>query len=139
MGKINSDTRRKALQKMSELLRAGAVMLSDTCPECDLPLFKLKSGEIVCPIHGRIYVARSEEEAERYTMIGVLDSLENIIIKELVELKNKLEKGPRDFDEREQLIRNIVGWLEVIERIERIKRELALTSKSVSSTQSLRR
>ena len=139
MGKINSDTRRKALQKMSELLRAGAVMLSDTCPECGLPLFKLKSGEIVCPIHGKIYVARSEEEAERYTMIGVLDSLENIIIKELVELKNRLEKGPRDFDEREQLIRNIVGWLEVIERIERIKRELALASKSVSSAQGLRR
>ena len=139
MRKANSDTRKKALQKMGELLRAGAVMLSDTCPECGLPLFRLKSGEIVCPTHGRIYVARSEEEAERYTMIGVLDSLENIIIRELVELRNRLEKGPRDFDERELLIRNIVGWLEVIERIERIKKELALTSKGASGTQGLRR
>lgn len=109
---------------MGELLRAGAVMLSDTCPECGLPLFRLRSGETVCPIHGRVYIAKSEEEAERYTIVGVLESLENIVVRELASLRDKVEKGVKDED-REYIIRNIVGWLEVIERIERIKKELA--------------
>ncbi|MGD2142812.1 MAG: Sjogren's syndrome/scleroderma autoantigen 1 family protein, partial [Candidatus Bathyarchaeota archaeon] len=37
-----------SMKSMAELLRSGATMLSRSCPECDSPLFKLKSGDIVC-------------------------------------------------------------------------------------------
>ncbi len=124
--------RAQALKKMSELLRAGAMMLSDTCPQCGLPLFKLRSGEVVCPIHGRVYVARSEEEAEKFTLIGVLDSVEDVIISKLAEVRKGIEQ--RDLDE--DLIRRIIGLLEVIERIERIKREILAEKKGEGSPSS---
>ena len=124
--------RAQALRKMSELLRAGAMMLSDTCPQCGLPLFKLRSGEVVCPIHGRVYVARSEEEVEKFTLIGVLDSVEDVVVSKLAEVRRGIEQKGLD----EDLIRRIIGLLEVIERIERIKREVLSEKKSEGSLSS---
>ncbi len=124
--------RAQALRKMSELLRAGAMMLSDTCPQCGLPLFKLRSGEVVCPIHGRVYVARSEEEAEKFTLIGVLDSVEDVVVSKLAEMRRGIEQKGLD----EDLIRRIIGLLEVIERIERIKREVLSERRSEGSLSS---
>jgi len=33
---------------MAKLLSAGAAMLSETCPKCGTPLFRLKDGNVVC-------------------------------------------------------------------------------------------
>ena len=42
-------SRSEAVKKMAELLKLGAIMLPQKCPvkNCNLPLFKLRSGEIV--------------------------------------------------------------------------------------------
>lgn len=42
-----------SMKKMGELLRQGARMLSDTCPECGTPLFQLSNGEIICSMCNR--------------------------------------------------------------------------------------
>ena len=42
-----------SLKKIGELLRQGARMLSDACPECGTPLFQLSSGEVICPMCNR--------------------------------------------------------------------------------------
>ena len=42
-----------SMKKMGELLRQGARMLGDTCPECGTPLFQLRSGETICPMCNR--------------------------------------------------------------------------------------
>ncbi|HUV54599.1 MAG TPA: Sjogren's syndrome/scleroderma autoantigen 1 family protein [Candidatus Krumholzibacteriaceae bacterium] len=39
-----------SMKKMGELLRQGARMLSDACPECGTPLFQLKNGDTICPM-----------------------------------------------------------------------------------------
>ncbi|MGB9827837.1 hypothetical protein IMZ38_03575 [Thermosphaera chiliense] len=102
---------------MAEYLKAGATMLSLTCPVegCGLPLFKLRSGEIVCAVHGKVHLVKSDEEVkeirERITLIGVLDKLEE---KTLNIIKEQSES--EDVDPRE-----IIGWLEVLERIRRLK------------------
>jgi UPF0148 protein len=41
------------MKKMGELLRQGAIMLSDTCPECGTPLFQLSNGDVICPMCNR--------------------------------------------------------------------------------------
>ncbi|MHA2075239.1 MAG: Sjogren's syndrome/scleroderma autoantigen 1 family protein [Candidatus Hodarchaeales archaeon] len=50
---------------MSTLLLSGATMLADSCPDCNVPLFRKKK-EIFCPRCGRkaIY-AKSEDEIKR--------------------------------------------------------------------------
>ncbi|HEU97496.1 MAG TPA: hypothetical protein ENO36_01385, partial [Fervidicoccus fontis] len=37
-------------------------MLPHSCPICGSPLFKLKNGDIVCPIHGKVAIVSDESE-----------------------------------------------------------------------------
>ncbi|BEP18098.1 Sjogren's syndrome/scleroderma autoantigen 1 family protein [Pyrofollis japonicus] len=98
------------VKKMADLLRAGATMLSERCPICGLPLFRLKSGEVICPIHGRVYIVRTESEVTRVTVQGVLENLEKIAAEEIARL---MEKRSEDLD-------TLREWLDVLERTERI-------------------
>jgi len=36
------------VREMAELLSSGATMLSEACPKCGSPLFKLRDGKVVC-------------------------------------------------------------------------------------------
>ncbi len=126
MPRLTPTEKKKALQRMSELLRAGAVMLSETCPKCGSPLFKLKSGEIVCPIHGRVVVVRTDEELSRVTVAGVLDSLENTIIRQLERVKASVEKS--SIEEVHENLRIMLMLLDALERIEKIKTTLGQSS-----------
>ena len=102
----------KVMKKMADLLRAGATMLAETCPICGLPLFRLKSGEVVCPIHGRVYLVRDESEAARVEVEGVLEQLERLVARSIGE---KLSSG-RLLDSIDELR----GLLDILERVERI-------------------
>jgi UPF0148 protein len=105
------------VKTMAELLKAGAVMLAETCPVegCALPLFKLKTGEVVCPVHGRVHIVRTEEEArEVYARVYssmVLEKLEMLTLKTIEELSRSRDVDPTD----------LIKWLEVLERVQRLK------------------
>lgn len=78
---------REVIAKMAALLRQGATMLDATCPNCNVPLFRLKSGEIICPKCGQrfLLVSSDEEELEAKTQI-TLQGLEAILSKKINEL-----------------------------------------------------
>ena len=105
------------VKKMAELLKSGATMLAETCPVegCNLPLFKLKSGEVVCPVHGRVFLVKTEEEAKRVeeevTLKSTLDKLEQVVLKTINERVNLGELTPHE----------IIDYLEILERVYRIK------------------
>jgi len=63
------------VKKMARLMQRGAVMLEETCPLCGSPLFRLPNGDIVCPIHGKIKIVSSEEEASIVEAESVLREL----------------------------------------------------------------
>jgi len=102
----------KVMKKMADLLRAGATMLAETCPICGLPLFRLKSGEVVCPIHGRVYIVRDESEAARVEVEGVLEKLERLVARSINE---SIFRG-EIYDNVDRLR----GLLDILERVERI-------------------
>lgn len=55
----NSD---RKIKEMAELLKEGATMLSYICPECKVPLFKLKNGTIICPSCKRRVLLQNETD-----------------------------------------------------------------------------
>ncbi len=116
-----SQERKEGIKKMAELLRSGAVMLSQKCPveNCSFPLFRLRTGEVVCPVHGRVYLVKSDEEAReimsKISLTKTLDKLEEKII----QILNQSIQSFRNTD-----YRDLIGWLEVLERIRRIKKEI---------------
>lgn len=114
------------VKKMAELLKTGATMLAETCPVegCRLPLFKLKSGEVVCPIHGKIHVVKTDEEAlkirEELTLKTTLDKLEELVIKNI---HSRIENSELNTSE-------LIELLEILERIYRIKSRIESSSKT---------
>lgn len=114
---IDRDT---VVKRSVELMRSGATLLAEVCPLCRSPLFRLRSGEIVCPIHGRVMVVKTEEEVAEAGVIGVLTELEKRISNLLINRVKNISEDDASYDDA----RDIVMWLEAIERIERIKQML---------------
>jgi len=116
---------------MADLLRAGATMLAERCPLCGLPLFRLKSGEVICPQHGRVFIVKSESEYRKVSAQGVLEELEELATRKISELISMLEKG---YDRG--AVDELRKWLNILEQVERLmtilehqKRESKPTSK----------
>lgn len=117
------------IRQMADLLRAGAAMLAERCPVCGLPLFRLRSGEIICPQHGRVFVVRSESEYRKVSAQGVLEELEELATKKISELIYKLEKG---YDR--EAISELREWLNILEQVERLVTVLDYQKKRSEST-----
>ncbi|MEM2024810.1 MAG: Sjogren's syndrome/scleroderma autoantigen 1 family protein [Desulfurococcaceae archaeon] len=111
------DVKADPVKIMAELLKSGATMLAETCPveRCNLPLFKLKSGEVVCPVHGKVHVVKTEEEVRevysREYMAYVVGRIEQYALKSVETLLNAPDADPTD----------LIKWLEVLERVQRLK------------------
>jgi len=105
---------------LSELLRSGAVMLDQSCPLCGSPLFKLKTGEVVCPIHGPVRIVKSEKEAVEATTDAVISELEKLVsirIHKMI-LEEKRLNEPMPMHKLEELDK----LLTILEKIKRIKK-----------------
>jgi UPF0148 protein len=100
---------RDVVMKMTRLMAEGATMLAETCPVDGLPLFKLKSGDVVCPVHGKVWIVSSEAEAEEVEIDYVVRKIELHAARRAYQLINS--------DDASELIQ----WLNVIETVERIR------------------
>jgi len=99
----------EVVKKMAQLMMQGAVMLQETCPLDGLPLFRLRTGEVVCPVHGRIVMVSSEEEAREVEVDSVVRSIEHYAA---LRARESMERGDPQA---------ILDWLKVIESVERIR------------------
>lgn len=105
------------VKKAAELLRQGATMLEEACPICKMPLFRLKTGEVVCPVHGKVYIVKSDEEERIVKRNLELDEIENILIDGLYVNAKKIKEDPSD----SEAILQVIRYLDALERLRRIK------------------
>ena len=109
--------RKELIRRMTELMRSGAVMLDQACPLCNSPLFRLKDGSLVCPIHGEVKVVKDEREAIEATTDAILDMVEKVVSDRLLRTIHELESTAGSVE----LLKFIEHYLEIIERVRRIK------------------
>ncbi len=80
------------MKKMGELLRQGARMLSDACPECGTPLFQLSGGEVICPMCNRpVRYVKDDADVQSMTHRGRLAE----------SLRKKIDEVQRRLDEED--------------------------------------
>ncbi len=104
----------RVVKKMAALLMQGAVMLQETCPLDGLPLFRLRSGEIVCPVHGRVMIVSSEREARD---VEVEEVLHDVMYRAALRLREEAGKGePARLREWVDIIRGIEEILDMRRR-----------------------
>src|SRR5713101_1492146 len=120
MGQMADDVRR-----MADLLKSGATMLSDTCPVCGSPLFRVK-GEVFCAKCNKPVVyekATATGPSATVSPSHLLDSLEQTIVSKLSEA-NEAMKNERE-PERLAVYSNLVfGWLSTLEKLRSAKESL---------------
>lgn len=108
------------VKRMADLLKSGATMLSDVCPECGNPLFKVK-GEIFCAKCNKpVVYARATAQESTISSGMLLDNVEQTIIVKITET-NELLKTEKD-PERLSAYSNLVfGWLSMLEKIHNLR------------------
>lgn len=110
------------LKRMAELLKAGASMMEEACPQCGSPLFKLTSGEVYCAkCNRKVLIVRSDEEAVSALTPMTLASLEETLTANLQRLE-RLARAEGSLQTLESLLRLVNLHLEALERIRRIGR-----------------
>ncbi|MCD6509254.1 MAG: hypothetical protein J7L11_02545 [Thermoprotei archaeon] len=108
-----------AIKQMAQLLRSGATMLSQTCPVHGVPLFKLKTGDIICPVcRKRVVFVREGEEAKAMGIIA-LSELEKTVY-EKIRFLTGLISSEEDPDRMYEPLRLIIACLEVLEKLKRL-------------------
>ncbi len=107
------------IKKMADMLRRGASLLSQSCPQCGSPLFKIKD-EIYCPTCEKKVVIVKEGEPIPQKVEGLMVSdLSSVLYDKLRETVESI-KNESDPSRLQELLRVIVGILDALERFRRI-------------------
>ena len=105
---------------MAELLKSGAAMLSETCPECGTPLFR-KGNETFCPKCNKpVVIIQSADQETRLMTDRVLEDSEQILLLKIKELNLAM----RNESDPEKLIEYgdaLASWLGSIEKLRRLR------------------
>ncbi|MGC8631310.1 MAG: Sjogren's syndrome/scleroderma autoantigen 1 family protein [Thermoprotei archaeon] len=97
------------IKKMATLLKSGAIMLADTCPVCGSPLFKLRSGQVICPHCDLPVVYLKEGESETIAVEPyILNKTKDILLKKLQQLTSSLDQDPENMSSYLALISEIL-------------------------------
>jgi len=110
------------VKRMADLLKSGATMLSDICPVCGSPLFKVK-GEVFCAKCNKPVVyerATATGPSATVSPSNLMNSLEQTIVTKLSEANDvlKSEKEPEKLAVYSNLI---FGWLSTLEKLRSVK------------------
>lgn len=116
------------IKKMAQLIRAGAVLTSYTCPVCGTPLLKLKSGEHYCAKCDKpVVIVRSDEEEIEVSMRYKLMEIRSTIFDKIVTLNEVLKKSTEeDLDKVQEVTRSLLLLLEAFERVGKLINELGV-------------
>jgi UPF0148 protein len=101
------------MKEMAKLLRQGARMLGDTCPECGTPIFQLKTGEIICPMCQRPvkFIDKDQDLKE----IEEREGLELTLSKKIIYVQNLLDK-----EKNIEKIKEITETLELLLKVKNL-------------------
>ena len=111
------------VKRMAELLKSGATMLSDVCPNCGSPLFKVKGDTFCAKCNKPVVYARATGPQATVSPSMLLESVEQTVIGKISETNDllKTEKDP----EKLSVYSNLVfGWLSMLEKLRSLKENL---------------
>ena len=106
-----------SVKKMAELLRQGATMLADACPQCGSPLFKVKDDIYCARCDRRIVFAESDEEVEVQAVKTLIPELRETLINKLKAL-NEVVDNETDTESLTKLANLMVLLLQALHKLE---------------------
>ena len=112
-----NDGNDSAIKKMAELLRQGATMLADACPQCGSPLLKVGEDLYCATCDRRIVIVDSDAEVESQAGKVLLPQLKETLLTKLMALNEVIEKE-NDTEALTKLANLMVLLLQALHRLE---------------------
>jgi len=112
-----NDNDDSSVKKMAELLRQGATMLADACPQCGSPLLKVKDDIYCAKCNRRIVYAKSDEEVDVQTVKTLIPELRETLINKLKAL-NEVVDNESDTEALTKLANLMVLLLQALHKLE---------------------
>jgi len=109
-----------SVKKMATLLRQGATMLADACPQCGSPLFKVKDDIYCVKCDRRIVYTQSDEEVEVQAVKTLIPELRETLINKLKAL-NEVVDNETDTEALTKLANLMVLLLQALHKLENIR------------------
>jgi UPF0148 protein len=111
------------IKKMADLLRLGATMLSDSCPKCNSPLFRLTTGEVYCAnCNRKVVIVKEGEETSDAVTPPTLAALEETILLRLQEIERKIKNNrPERLHTTVNLANTLLDALEKVRKIRKVR------------------
>lgn len=120
MGSSKGDGKSDKVRLMADMLRSGATLTDLSCPVCASPIFRLKSGELLCAqCQKKVVVVKEEEEAREIEILSALSQAETTLLTKIWEINEKLkvEDNPDEIRRLSAVISILLDNLEKIRRI----------------------
>jgi UPF0148 protein len=114
------DTDNQPVKKMAELLRRGATMLADACPQCGSPLLKV-GDDIYCAHCDRRIVYADDDEIETHSVKVLIPELRETLLRKLKSL-NELVESESDTESLTKLANLMVLLLQALHNLERMNK-----------------
>ncbi len=111
----------KKIKRMGDLLKSGATMLFEHCPECNNPLFKIKEDIWCSSCNKRVIIVREGEETKVTSML-LLEEIERTILIKLQEISRGISNETSS-SELLKLGELLLKWLEILEKVKDIRKK----------------
>jgi UPF0148 protein len=108
------------VKKMAELLKSGATMLSETCPECGTPLFRKGKETFCAKCNKPVVIIQSAEDETRLKADTILETTEQTLMAKIQEVNLAL-KSETDPDKLVAYGNALSSWLSAIEKLRRLR------------------
>lgn len=108
------------VKKMAELLKSGASMLQETCPQCGTPLFRRGSETFCAKCNRPVVMIRNAEDESRLMTDQILEGTEQTLLSKIQQLNVAL-KAETDPSRLLTYGSALKTWLEAIDTIRRLK------------------
>jgi len=113
--------KKKKTNKMVELLLSGATMLSNSCPVCASPLFKVR-GDIYCSTcDKKVLIVKEGEESTTIVSSVMLPRIDEIVFSKLQDLNKQMEEE-KDPEKLYSIAKLLNALLDILEKIRRIQK-----------------
>lgn len=108
------------VRKMADLLKSGATMLSETCPECGTPLFRRGKETFCAKCNKPVMIIHSVEDENRLKADTILETSEQTLMAKIQEVNLAL-KNETDPEHLAAYGKALSNWLSSIEKLRRLR------------------
>jgi UPF0148 protein len=109
-----------SVKKMAEMLRRGATMLAQACPQCGSPLMRVGNDIYCATCDRRIVVVKEGQQAEPEALRSLIPGLRETLIRKLKKLNELIDK-----EENAEALAKLAGLmlllLQALQQLENVK------------------